>query len=292
MGEAERQRMTDEHLLNDPEGLQSRIRERLSAGCGCQSLFSPDSCDRVRSSSVTLLLGLQDAEDGAVGEISIILNKRSRDVLQGGDLCCPGGTINSRLDACLAKALYLPGSPLSRWPHWSSLKRSCPQEAGLLSRLLATALRESWEEIRLNPLRISFLGPLPSQCLIVFRRVIHPMVAWVTRPQRFTLNWEVEKIVPIPLRSLLNRDNYARYCLEVPPQLGWRLPGRDHEFPCFLYWWQDSREILWGVTFRMVMSLLESVFGFSPPEGSDLPRVRGVLEAQYVQGRAGQATRR
>lgn len=90
MGEAERQGMTDEHLLNDPEGLQSRIRERLSAGCGCQSLFTPDSCDRVRSSSVMLLLGLQEAEDGAVGEISIILNKRSRDVLQGGDLCCPG----------------------------------------------------------------------------------------------------------------------------------------------------------------------------------------------------------
>ena len=282
----------EEHLLNDPAGLQSRLLERLAAKCGCESLFNPDSCDRVKSSSVMLLLGLQDAGNGAGREISIILNKRSRDVLQGGDLCCPGGTINSRVDGYLAKALALPGSPLSRWPYWSCLKRSCPEEAGLLSRLFATALRESWEEMRLNPLGIRFLGPLSSQCLIVFRRVIHPMVAWISRPQRFTLNWEVEKIVTIPLRSLLNRDQYALYHLDVPPHLGWRLPGKDHEFPCFLHWHQNSREVLWGVTFRMVMSLLEMVFGFTPPEGRDLPRVRGVLEEGYVQGRHTQPTHR
>ena len=68
-----------------------------------------------------LRLGLQDVGDGVGREISVILNKRSRDVLQGGDLCCPGGTINSRLDAYLAKALSLPGSPLSRWPYWALL---------------------------------------------------------------------------------------------------------------------------------------------------------------------------
>ena len=282
----------DEHLFEDPAALQSRILERLVDECGCEALFTSESCDRVKSSSVMLLLGLQDAKDGAGREICVILNKRSRDVLQGGDLCCPGGTINSRLDSYLAKALSLPGSPLFRWPHWSCLKRSCPEAAGLLSKLFATALRESWEEMRLNPLGVRFLGPLPSQCLIVFRRVIHPMVAWISRQQHFTLNWEVEKIVAIPLRSLLNQDGYGVYRLDVPPHLGWRLPGKDHEFPCFIYSHENTNEILWGVTYRMVMSLMETVFDFEPPEGRGLPRVHGALEECYIQGRQGNANHR
>lgn len=281
-----------EHLLQDPKALQLRILGRLADKCGSESLFNNESCDRVKSSSVMLLLGLQEVANGTGREICLILNKRSKDVLQGGDLCCPGGTINSRLDAYLAKALTLPGSPLFRWPHWSCLKRSYPDAAGLLSRLFATALRESWEEMRLNPFGVRFLGPLPSQCLIVFRRVIHPMVGWIVRQQHFSLNWEVERIVAIPLRSLLQPDGYAVYRLDVPPHLGWRLPGTDHEFPCFAFSHENGREILWGVTFRMVMSLLEVVFDFEPPAGRDLPRLHGVLEECYVQGRRGNATQR
>jgi len=282
----------NKHLLDDPAGLPSRILEVLMEKCGCESLFSAECCDRVRSSSVMLLLGQEVAEDGADPEICIILNKRSKDVLQGGDLCCPGGTINSRLDSYLARVLWLPGSPLSRWPNWPLLKRDCPDEARLLAMLLATALRESWEEMRLNPLGARFLGPLPSQCLIVFRRVIYPMVAWISWQKRFTLNWEVERIISIPLRSLLNPDNYAVYRLDVPPHLGWRLPGKDHEFPCLLYSHQQNREILWGVTYRIVMSLVEMVFNFTPPDAGDLPRVHGVMEECYVQGRHGSAINR
>jgi len=282
----------NKHLLDDPAGLQSRILEVLVERCGCQSLFSAECCDRVRSSSVMLLLGQHVAEDGADPEVCIILNKRSKDVLQGGDLCCPGGSINSRLDSYLARVLRLPGSPLSRWPHWPCLKRDCSEEARLLSTLLATALRESWEEMRLNPLGARFLGPLPSQCLVVFRRVIYPMVAWISWQKRFTLNWEVEEIISIPLRSLLNPDNYAVYRLDVPESLAWRLPGRDHEFPCLLYSHQRNREILWGVTYRIVMSLVEMVFDFTPPDAGDLPRVHGVMEECYVQGRHGSAINR
>ena len=282
----------NKHLLEDPAGLQSFILESLVEKCGCESLLRREPFDRVRSSSVMLLLGQQVAEGGANPEICLILNKRSKEVLQGGDLCCPGGTINSRLDSYLARILWLPGSPLSRWPHWSCLEKNCPDEARLLSRLLATALREGWEEMRLNPLKVRFLGPLSSQCLILFRRVIHPMVGWISQQKRFNPNWEVEKIVTIPLRSFLDQRNYAVYRLDVPPHLGWRLPGKDHEFPCFLYRHQNNQEVLWGVTYRIVMSFVEMVFGFGPPDLRDLPRVHGVLEECYVQGRQGNADRR
>lgn len=282
----------NEHLLDDPEALQACILKLLGHKCGCESLFNSDSCDRVRSSSVLMLLGRQPAENGADPEICLVLNKRSKHVLQGGDLCCPGGTINSRLDSTLARALSLPGLPLSRWSHWTDLQRKCPEEARLLSTLLVTALRESWEEMRLNPLGVRFLGPLPSQCLIVFRRVIHPMVAWIPRQKRFHPNWEVERIVSIPLRSLLDPANYALYLLDVPPGLRWRLPGREHRYPCFLYSSRGNREMLWGVTFRIVMSLVEMVFNFNLPDVARLPVVHGVLEESYVQGRHGSAVHR
>ena len=46
------------------------------------------------------------------------------------------------------------------------------------------------------------------------------------------------------------------------------------------------------MTYRIVMSLVEMVFGFVPPDAGDLPRVHGVLEECYVQGRHGNADRR
>ncbi len=61
----------------------------------------------------------------------------------------------------------------------------------------------------MNPVGVSFLGPLPPQQLAMFQRIIYPMVCWVPRQKRFFPNWEVEKLVYIPLRKLLNPDNYA-----------------------------------------------------------------------------------
>jgi hypothetical protein len=284
--------IVNEHLLEDPASLQSFILEALVERCGCESLFKSEPRDQVRPSSVLLLLSQQVVQDGAGPEICLILNKRSKEVVQGGDLCCPGGTINSRLDSYISSILWLPWSPLSRWPHWSCLHRECPDEARWLSQLFAAALREGWEEIRLNPLRVRFLGPLSSQCLILFRRVIHPMVGWVCRQKSFSPNWEVEKIVTIPLRSLLDRRNYAVYCVDVPPHLKWRFPDKDQEFPCFLHRHQDIQEILWGATYRIVMSLVEMIFGFRSPDPRDLPRVNGVLEDWYVRGRQANSDRK
>ncbi len=165
------------HLLENPRALQSHIISSLAERCGCESLFADTECEKVQSSSVMLLLGEQAVENGNRPEICVILNKRSQEVRQPGDLCCPGGTVETTVDPYLARLLALPFSPLSRWPAWKILRRYQRREARLLSLLLAAGLRESWEEMRLNPFAARFLGPLPSQCLLLFRRVIHPMVA-------------------------------------------------------------------------------------------------------------------
>jgi hypothetical protein len=208
-------------------------------------------------------------------------------VRQGGDLCCPGGTADSRIDSLIARLLTLPGSPLTLWAHWREVQGCYPEEARIIPQLLATGLRESWEEMRLNPFLTRFLGPLPSQCLLLFRRVIHPMVAWVSWQKRFIPSWEVEKIVMIPVRRLLEPEHYVRYRLEVPPEMEWRFVGKPDDFPCFRFVEGGQVELLWGVTFRIVTLLLELVFDFKVPSMASLPVVTGAIYESYVLGRNG-----
>lgn len=278
-------RQDHQKLLYDPVALQERVVEALSAHCGLESLFRNDDCEPlVRTSSVMLLMGERVFENGNMPEASIILNKRSKEVKQPGDLCCPGGAVEVRFDPYLARLITLPGGTLSKWPCWTQLKREEPQNAEFLSLLLATAMRECWEEMRLNPFGIRFLGPLPSQCLILFRRVIHPIVAWVSRQKEFTPSWEVERIVHIPVRSLLNRYNYAHYRIYVPPGMEWRFRGTAVDFPCYLYTHEGRAELLWGATYRIVTLFLQLIFGFTPPDIADLPLVPACIGEDYVNG--------
>lgn len=275
----------DAAFIDNPGLLQSHILRVLGKHCEGNALFQMDDCRGVASSSVMLLLGRQAVQDGEAPEVCIILNKRSSKVPQPGDLCCPGGTVEKSLDPYLAKLLWLPGSPLSRWPHWERYRLEQPQHARLMSLLLAAGLRESWEEMRLNPFFTRFLGPLPAQCLLLFQRIIHPMVGWVSYQKKFIPSWEVEKVVTIPLRSLLNPFQYARYRLYVPASLEKEIHWDAKDFPCFLYPYQGRTEILWGVTFRIVEYFLEQLFGFNMPPLKRLPLVPAVLDENYMNRR-------
>ncbi|ROR03018.1 NUDIX hydrolase [Desulfosoma caldarium] len=273
-----------EEILAHPNLLQDHIIKRLAPSClkdPCAEAFGKQLKN---SSSVLVLLGCGLHEDGCEHEPCLILNRRSRRVRQSGDLCCPGGTVERRLDPLLAKALSLPGFPLARWPHWSAMRRHYPRAARLLALLLATSLRESWEEMRLNPLFVRFLGPLPEERLRLFVRIIHPLVGWIGRPQKFVPNWEVERIVSIPLRQLLNPRHYYRYRLYVDPEVQAVVQPPTQDFACFLY--QDGAhvEVLWGATFRIVTLFLAKVFDFSPPDVSTRPIVPGLLNAAYLNG--------
>lgn len=243
----------------------------------------PDELPLDPSVSAVLFL-LSPGREGSREGPTLVLNKRSRRVRQPGDLCCPGGSVHPRADRHLARLLALPGSPLARWPLCRSWKRRHPGRMEALSLLLATALRESLEEMRLNPLRVNFLGPLPPRALALFRRQIFPLAAWVPRQRRFFPNWEVERIVPIPLRRLLDPGRYARYRLRFSAGMGGRKQAEVSEFPCFVHEDAFGCEILWGATFRIVLGFLEAVFGFHMPEPADAPIVSGRLDRRYTEG--------
>ena len=206
-------------------------------------------------------------------------NKRSINVRQPGDLCCPGGRVSRRLDAALAALLKLPILNLARWPYWQFWRKTQPREAKWLRLLLTTGVRESIEEMRLNPFRLDFLGPLPAQPLVMFKRVIYPMVVWVSGQKRFYPNWEVEKIIYIPLRDLLNPAGYARYRLKFEGQ---SAGAQVNTFPCFRYQKDDKTELLWGATYRITVAFMQNVFDFVPPDPSSLPEIRGSLSKSYL----------
>ena len=273
-------------LLEDASALRSHILRTLHESWVTDSIFPHETWDGVASSSVMLLLGECVIAKARGPEICIILNKRSQRVRQAGDLCCPGGGVETQLDPRLAKLIALPGFPMAAWPYWRSLRREQPNEARLLSLMLATALREGWEEMRLNPFGTRFLGALPYQRLVMFRIVIHPMVGWVTRQRRFVPSWEVEKIVRIPLRWLLDPEGYAVYRFHVPPHLEHRINRGTQDFPCFLWRCRDEVERLWGATYKIVALFMELVFGFKPPDPSTLPLVEGEMNEEYINGRS------
>ena len=247
-------------------------------------LFSVNIKNSSSASAVLFLLGLIGEEKNFPPEPCVILNKRSLKVKQAGDLCCPGGSISSGLDSFLAKLLYLPGASLSKWPYWHMWRKEQRQQARRLALLYATSLREGFEEMRLNPFGVKFLGPLPPQKLIMFQRVIYPMVGWIVGQKRFTPNWEVEKVLYIPLRKLLVPSNYACYRLNIKSRPESEENSIIKDFPCFLYEHNDSVEKLWGATFRITMVFLEIVFGFKPPDIESLPVVHGTLDENYLTG--------
>jgi hypothetical protein len=137
------------------------------------------------------------------------------------------------------------------------------------------------EEMRVNPFGLKFLGPMPAQRLVMFHRVIYPMVTWMGFQRRFFPNWEVAEVVHIPLKDLLEPRNYACYRLVVS-----RGPGSGdlqgwQDFPCYVHQQGGGREVLWGATYRMVSAFLEVIFGFQSPGSAGLPIIEGSLAEDY-----------
>lgn len=271
----------DHTLLDDPRGLIHHIRHRLAnrgarTDGGTGALNSGE-----RRSAVLMAVTQSPVKEGRHDhEPCLILNKRSRKVRQPGDLCFPGGGIHF-LDSTLSKLLHLPGLPLG-WQaspaRGASYEKPVPR---MIKLLLATSLREAWEEMRLNPFGVRFLGALPAQRLVMFERLIQPLVAWVRPEQSFRPNWEVARIVFIPLRKLLERENYGRYLLTFN---GSGAAGHQgpRAFPCFLHQGEVAREMLWGATYRITMDFLRIAFDFSPPEMETLPTFEGTLDETYL----------
>ena len=116
----------------------------------------------------------------------------------------------------------------------------------------ATALRETQEEIGLNPKDVQILGQLNDHLTITSYQVT-PIVARIPWP--YPLNPardEVSRIFTIPLDWLADPDNH-----EVKKR---KLP---HPYPSIpvIYFKPYDKEVLWGASARFTIGLLALLFG-------------------------------
>ncbi len=261
------------------DSLKERISEVLSALSPDVTLLRPNNLS-LSASAVLLPVGLDRQHRPC-----IVFNKRSDRVRQAGDLCFPGGSPEPRIDSLLAALLRLPGSPLRRWPHFISWRHRGGQHLPKLTRMLAAGLRESFEEMRLNPFSVRFLGPLPAQKLAMFQRIIHPMAAWVDGFPRYRPNWEVERVVRIRIEDLMDPCRYRRYRVVYAPAVAEKRGRPFDEFPAYRHRGRRRAELLWGATFRITVAFLELIFGFTIPDSGALPLVEGRLDESYYGNR-------
>lgn len=271
-------------MTKDSRQFVRQVTETLEKWNRDACLYTVDIADHKGSSAVLCLLSECLKGKGPDTEFCFVFNKRSKWVRQAGDLCFPGGSIDHRIDSLAARFLGLPFFPLGRWPYWKQWKTQRRKEARHLSYLLATGLRECFEEMRLNPFRTQFLGPMPPQALHSFQRFLYPMVVWIRPQKRFFPNREVEKVVSIPINDFLKPEKYVRYRMRFESYLNGDEAVQD--FPGFLHEDEEGHEVLWGVTYRIVMTILEVLFNFSPPDLDTLPVVEGMRDENYLNSRS------
>ena len=269
-------------MINNSRITATDIRQRLRNWNRDIRLYPGNIPDSRSSSAVLFLVGEGPPQKGLHSEPYLVFNKRSQRVRQAGDLCFPGGGISPILDPFLARLLKLPFSPLTRWPYWKEWRKQRKEESKALALLLAAGLREGLEEMRLNPFGGAFLGPLPPQELYLLGRMLYPLVFRIKDAKRYHPNWEVEKVVSIPLKEFLKPENYLAYRMHFAST---RNVGDEaiQIFPGFLPRGEAEAEVLWGATYRIVVTFLGIVFGFYPPEINDLEVVDGFRGETYFQ---------
>jgi hypothetical protein len=265
-------------LPRSPDSFIRLVQDRLHHQA-LEPLDFNTNGDLRRISSVLFLLA--NAPDGVP---HLILTKRSRRVRQPGDLCCPGGGISPAMDFFLARWLNLPATPLARWPGRPWWRRHRRSDFPKLALLLAAGLREGAEEMRLNPLGVRFLGIMAAQHLVMFKRAIYPLVGWVNRQRRFFPNWEVEKIVRIPIPAFFDPANYARFRISFRTGTP-GAPDRPYgDMPCFVHHHKGQDELLWGATYRITERFLKLIFDHVPPPMDALPVIHRQLDRRYLEG--------
>lgn len=113
---------------------------------------------------------------------------------------------------------------------------------------LETALRESWEEIGLNPEDVEVIGELDDTATDSSNYVIKPFLGIIPYPYHFTRNPnEILEIFDIPISHLLNKSK----CSEEVRQ-------KDNG-PDTLYFYKYKKKVIWGATANILNQFLDTM---------------------------------
>jgi 8-oxo-dGTP pyrophosphatase MutT (NUDIX family) len=122
---------------------------------------------------------------------------------------------------------------------------------------IQAALRETQEEIGLDPRSVRVLGELDALPTFVSGFVVSPFVGWLEEPPKLTPNpAEVAEVLHVPISDLVE---------EVREEPGFSHLGRT--YPTEAWIWNDH--VIWGVTARLLRHFLVLVAeaGLAEPPG-------------------------
>jgi len=240
-----------------------------------------------RAAGILLPLVFREAPSGGSaeeGEFYFQLIKRSRHIPQPGDLSCPGGMLHPFLDGLLRLLLIFGPLPVLRGEARRYALRRGREPFRIITLFLTNALRESWEEIRIPPWTVRFLGPIPTYTLILFTRTIFPVAGLIESPGLLRPNGEVEKLLEIPLASFYREELFACYSLEEGDAAKPRDP-ESRQLPCLIHRDADGgEEILWGATFNIIVRFLEITMDYRLPEWRKGRVIHRTLRSDYLTG--------
>jgi len=109
-----------------------------------------------------------------------------------------------------------------------------------------TALRETWEEIGLNPSDVDVLGELDDTGTTTSNFAISPFVAFIPYPYEFELSHdEIADIFDLPIGELLDEANVEEGLYSVG----------DSVYPTYSYGY--GNRVIWGATAGILHQFLE-----------------------------------
>ena len=115
-----------------------------------------------------------------------------------------------------------------------------------------TALRETWEEIGIDPAQIEIIGPLDDVYSIHHYKV-SPYIGFISGIPELTLNRsEIDRIIEVPVSHLLDPS-----CFRIE-EWGWQ--GRNYP----VYFYSFGGDEIWGMTAEIVMNFLDLSFERGP----------------------------
>ncbi|MDD5722411.1 MAG: hypothetical protein PHY29_01585 [Syntrophales bacterium] len=219
------------------------------------------------------------------GQLSFLLSKRSAAVSQSGDLSGPGGKLEPFWDRLL-RFFIIRGFPsLIRGDARMYAGKRGKDAFDTITLFLANAARESWEEIRLSPFNLRFLGPLPPRDLRLSTKTIFPVVGLIGKGWGFSPNREVDKLVEIPVDAFYHEENYGLFPVQNLLTITDKADIDEEPSPCLIHTDRDGKEeILWGATFGIITSFLSIVFDFTPPEIQPDRIITRPLQPDYLGG--------
>ncbi|TFG94192.1 MAG: CoA pyrophosphatase, partial [Calditrichales bacterium] len=112
-----------------------------------------------------------------------------------------------------------------------------------------TALRETWEEMGIQPDDLTILGQTDNFLTNTYFMVT-PFVAHFKHPYPFKINPdEIDAVIEVPIRHLLHPENFSMREWERDGIL-WNIHYYDYE-----------DETIWGVTGFLLSNFLSIIFG-------------------------------